>query len=198
MKKPSALHDLLRTVDEMGEKQKMAAAEGSDTDIFAYYAEPPLVAVNLFHLRGGHIVDRREFFWEDQLEFDPPEFFSSLLKQVYLNDPYIPAMIHVPVEFEDARTAGRIPDGAARAQSGNPHAAARAEAGHDRPGGIEREAQLRAALPRDETFVEGDSESACRMRSAWKSRRDASSVSIFRIFRARTKSPAWWCGKTGG
>ena len=79
----------------------MAAAEGNDTDIFAYYAEPPLVAVNLFHLRGGHIVDRREFFWEDQPEFDPPEFFASLLKQVYLDDPYIPAFIHVPVEFED-------------------------------------------------------------------------------------------------
>jgi excinuclease ABC subunit C len=97
----SALHDLLHTVNEMGEKQKMAAAEGSDTDIFAYYAEPPLVAVNIFHLRGGHIVDRREFFWEDRMEFDAPEFFSSLLKQVYLNDPYIPAMIHVPVEFEE-------------------------------------------------------------------------------------------------
>ena len=96
-----ALADLLRTVEEMGEKQKMAAVEGNDTDIFAYYAEPPLVAVNLFHLRGGHIVDRREFFWEDQIHFDPAEFFSSLLKQVYLDDPYIPASIHVPVEFED-------------------------------------------------------------------------------------------------
>jgi excinuclease ABC subunit C len=97
----SALHNLLQTVEEMGEKQKMAAAEGNDTDIFAYYAEPPLVAVNLFHLRGGHIVDRREFFWEDRVEFDPPEFFASLLKQVYLNDPYVPAFIHVPVEFEE-------------------------------------------------------------------------------------------------
>jgi len=97
----SALHDLLHTVEEVAEKQKMAAAEGDDTDIFAYYAEPPLVAVNLFHLRRGHIVDRRELFWEDQHEFDPPEFFASLLKQVYLNDPYVPAFIHVPVEFED-------------------------------------------------------------------------------------------------
>jgi excinuclease ABC subunit C len=97
----AAVHDLMHTVEEMGEKQKMAATEGSDTDIFAYYAEPPLVAVNLFHLRGGHIVDRREFFWEDQREFDPPEFFASLLKQAYLDDPYIPAFIHVPVEFED-------------------------------------------------------------------------------------------------
>lgn len=97
----SALHDLMRTVEELGEKQKMAKVQGTDTDIFAYYAEPPLVAVNLFHLRGGHIVDRREFFWEDQREFDPPEFVSSLLKQVYLDEPYIPAIIHVPVEFED-------------------------------------------------------------------------------------------------
>ena len=79
----------------------MATTDGGDTDIFAYYAEPPLVAVNLFHLRNGHIVDRREFFWEDQREFDPPEFFSSLMKQVYLDDPYVPAVMHVPVEFED-------------------------------------------------------------------------------------------------
>jgi len=97
----SALHSLLETVEEMGEKQKMAALEGNDTDIFAYYAEPPMVAANLFHLRGGHIVDRRELFWEDQRDFDPQEFVSSLLKQVYLNEPYVPASIHVPVEFED-------------------------------------------------------------------------------------------------
>jgi excinuclease ABC subunit C len=97
----AGLHDLLVTVEELGEKQKMAAVEGSDTDILAYYAEPPLVAVNVFHLRHGHIVDRREFFWEDQHAFDPPEFFAALLKQLYLSEPYIPAFIHVPVEFEE-------------------------------------------------------------------------------------------------
>ena len=97
----AALLEQIRTVEELGEKQKMASVEGGDTDIFAYYAEPPLVALNLFHLRHGHIVDRREFFWEDQPRFDPPEFFSSLLKQAYLNEPYVPAFIHVPVEFED-------------------------------------------------------------------------------------------------
>jgi excinuclease ABC subunit C len=85
----------------MEQKQKMAVAEGDDADIFAFYAEPPLVAVNLFHMRNGHIVDRREFFWEDRLEWDAPEFFAALLKQVYLNQPYIPGLIHVPVGFED-------------------------------------------------------------------------------------------------
>jgi excinuclease ABC subunit C len=97
----ASLRDLLSTVEEIEERQKMAAAKGDDVDIFASYAEPPLVALNLFHLRNGQIVDRREFFWEDQDEFDEPQFFSSLLKQIYLDQEYVPAEIHVPVEFED-------------------------------------------------------------------------------------------------
>ena len=97
----ASLRDLLATVEEIEERQKMAAAKGDDVDIFASYAEPPLVAMNLFHLRNGQIVDRREFFWEDQDEFDEAQFFSSLLKQLYLDQQYIPAEIHVPVEFED-------------------------------------------------------------------------------------------------
>ena len=97
----ASLRDLLTTVEEIEQKQKMAAAKGDDVDIFACYAEPPLVALNLFHLRHGQIVDRREFFWEDQGHFDEPEFFSTLLLQIYLDQEYIPAEIHVPVEFED-------------------------------------------------------------------------------------------------
>ncbi len=97
----ASLRDLLSTVEEIEERQKMAAAKGDDADIFACYAEPPLVALNLFHMRHGQIVDRREFFWEDQMEFNEPEFFSSLLLQIYLDQQYVPGEIHVPVEFED-------------------------------------------------------------------------------------------------
>jgi excinuclease ABC subunit C len=97
----ASLRDLIVTVEEIEERQIMAAAKGDDVDIFACYAEPPLVALNLFHLRNGQIVDRREYFWEDQHEFDEPQFFSSLLKQIYLDQQFIPAEIHVPVEFED-------------------------------------------------------------------------------------------------
>ena len=97
----AALRDLHSTVEEMEERQKMAAAKGDDIDIFAAYAEPPLVALNLFHLRNGQIVDRREFFWEDQHEFDEPQFFSALIKQIYIDQQHIPSIIHVPVDFED-------------------------------------------------------------------------------------------------
>src|SRR5579863_2787820 len=93
--------DLLRTFAEMEERQKIAAASGDDTDVLAWYAEPPQVAVNLFHLRGGRVVDRRDFYWEDLDDFQPAEFLSSLLKQLYLDAAYLPRYIHVPMSFED-------------------------------------------------------------------------------------------------
>jgi excinuclease ABC subunit C len=97
----SAYRDLLRTLEDIEERQRIAAAQGDDTDVFAYYAEPPLVSANLFHLRGGRVVDRREFYWEDLAEFDPHEFVPSLLKQFYLDAEYLPKAIHVPIDFED-------------------------------------------------------------------------------------------------
>ena len=97
----AAYRDLLRTLEDIEERQRIAAAQGDDTDVLAYYAEPPLVAANLFHLRGGRVVDRREFYWEELEEFDPQEFVPSLLKQLYLEAEYLPKAIHVPLEFED-------------------------------------------------------------------------------------------------
>jgi excinuclease ABC subunit C len=93
--------DLMRTLEDIEERQRIAAAQGDDTDVIAYHAEPPLVAADLFHLRGGRVVDRREFYWEQLEEFDPQEFIPSLLKQLYLEAEYLPKAIHVPVEFED-------------------------------------------------------------------------------------------------
>ncbi len=55
--------DLLRTLAEMEERQKIAAASGDDTDVIAWYAEPPQVAKRIvFHIRGGRVVDRLETF----------------------------------------------------------------------------------------------------------------------------------------
>lgn len=104
----AALRDLMRTVEEIEEKQKIAATEGTDTDVLAWHAEPPLVAASLFHLRGGRVVDKRDFFWEELAEFSPAEFLPSLLKQIYLDAAYWPRSIHVPAptssgpaDFED-------------------------------------------------------------------------------------------------
>ncbi len=93
--------DQITTLEQLRERQKMEASEDHDADYFGFHQEGPLVAVNLFHVRGGRVADRREFFWEDAESFEPAAFFSSLLKQLYLDQPYLPHSIHVPVDFED-------------------------------------------------------------------------------------------------
>jgi excinuclease ABC subunit C len=98
----ASYRDLLHTLEDIEERQRIASAQGDDTDVLGYYAEPPLVAANLFHLRGGRVVDRREFYWEDLDTFDPHEFVPSLLKQFYLEAEFLPKRIHVPIDFEDS------------------------------------------------------------------------------------------------
>jgi excinuclease ABC subunit C len=113
--------DLISTVEQLQEKQRIAAVEGDDADVFGYHYENQMLAVNLFHMRAGKVLDRREFFWEDLPEFaaqpddavaggdanvsgdslHPGEFFSALVKQLYLGQPYVPRNIYVPVDFED-------------------------------------------------------------------------------------------------
>jgi excinuclease ABC subunit C len=150
--------DLISTVEQLQERQRIAAAEGDDADVFGYHYENGMLAVNLFHMRGGRVVDRREFFWEDLPEFAfpeaapsphtstlrhpeqgegpmqsasstgaadestgpsagkqrlpqddktistdfvPGEFFSSLLMQLYIGQPYVPRNLYIPVDFED-------------------------------------------------------------------------------------------------
>src|SRR5437764_1670714 len=62
--------DLISTVEQLHEKQRMAAVEGDDADVFGYHYENDMLAVNLFHMRGGRVLDRREFFWEELPELE--------------------------------------------------------------------------------------------------------------------------------
>ena len=93
--------DAVETMDTLAERQKMAVMGYDDIDIFGYHREEGMVAVSIFHMRGGRIVDKRELFWEDQDSFEPGEFFGSVLKQYYVDALFIPVEIHVPADFED-------------------------------------------------------------------------------------------------
>ena len=141
------LRDQIVTVHQMQDKQRIATADNEDADVFGYHYENQMLAVNLFHMRNGKIVDRRDFFWEDLPEFlnetlndsqtepsedwrdvtlhshrdapadsasalpsapyplppafSPAAFFSALLKQLYLDQAYIPRSILVPIDFPD-------------------------------------------------------------------------------------------------
>ena len=91
----------LLTIEQLRERQKMAASSGEDFDIFGFHREGSQMAVDLFHFRNGRTVDRREFFWEDLEEPELGDIFAALVKQVYLDQQYVPGEIFVPVGFED-------------------------------------------------------------------------------------------------
>ena len=158
------LRDQLSTVHQLQEKQRIATTEeGDDADVFGYHFEAGSLAVNLFHVRAGKIVDRREFFWEDlpdlletqtpensesenealgqgttslvpqngqepgapgpsllgtwesQSPAPPPEppfhagaVFSALLKQLYIDQHYVPRSILIPADFDDRETLAAL------------------------------------------------------------------------------------------
>jgi excinuclease ABC subunit C len=126
------LRDQLSTVHQLQEKQRIATAElDDDADVFGYHFEDGSLAVNLFHMRNGKIVDRREFFWEDlpslleaederdqgsevkgrapgTKDFDAGHVFSALLKQLYIDQQYVPRTILVPVDFDDRETLAAL------------------------------------------------------------------------------------------
>jgi excinuclease ABC subunit C len=94
--------DLLKTVRALSEQQKMMSAPDEDIDIFGYYREDHQLALQLFTMREGKIIGRREFYWEDvPLEgFDPSQFLGAVLEQYYMMGNYVPLEIHVPVDWE--------------------------------------------------------------------------------------------------
>lgn len=94
--------DLHKTVLALGEQQKMAMTADLDIDIFGFYRERQRLALQLFTMREGRIVGRREFFWEDlpEEDFDASEFLGEVLSQYYTTD-YVPREIHVPQDFAD-------------------------------------------------------------------------------------------------
>ena len=131
------LRDQIVTVHQMQEKQRVASAEDEDADVFGFHYENGMLAVNLFHMRSGKIVDRREMFWEELPElideplgeeadeeekagaseagvsdatsdFSAAGFFSSLLKQIYLGNAYVPRTVLVPVNFADRVVLGEL------------------------------------------------------------------------------------------
>lgn len=94
--------DLRSTVLQLGDQQKMATTSDRDVDIFGFYREKQRLALQLFTMREGKIVGRREFFWEDldAENFNVSDFLGEVLAQYYATD-YVPPEIHVPADFED-------------------------------------------------------------------------------------------------
>jgi excinuclease ABC subunit C len=93
--------DLIRTVERVQAEQQVASAEDEDADVWGLYEEGGDVAVQLFVIRDGNVVDRRELFWEKLPDYQPGYFLGEVLQRYYQDNLFIPKEILIPFEVED-------------------------------------------------------------------------------------------------
>ena len=93
--------DLIRTVERIQAEQQVASAEDEDMDVWGLHEDGNDVAVQLFVIRAGSVVDRRELFWEKVDAYQPGYFLSEILQRYYQDNLFIPQEILIPFDVED-------------------------------------------------------------------------------------------------
>jgi len=107
----AAYRDCLRTVEELAAKQRVQSVSGEDVDVFGDFSDGGNVAVALLFVRGGTVLDSREYFWEGLGDVPTEEFWVSLLSQYYDAVPegsgsaggttFLPREILLPVDVPE-------------------------------------------------------------------------------------------------
>lgn len=88
--------DLIRTVERLQSEQQVASSGSDDADLWGFFEEGGDVAVQVFVMRHGNFVDRRELFWEKVGPFDRAEFLAQVLQRYYQDNLFVPPEILVP------------------------------------------------------------------------------------------------------
>src|SRR6202140_4556288 len=94
--------DLIRTVERVQAEQQVASADEEEVDVWGLYEEGGDVAVQLFVIRDGNVVDRRELFWEKIGEYQPSYFLGEVVQRYYQDNLFIPPEILLPFEVEES------------------------------------------------------------------------------------------------
>jgi len=94
--------DLLETVRASTREQKMAAKDLGNRDLFALFREGQRAALQVFLVRDGLVVERRQYFWDDVKDADEQELLTTSLQQYYHGGTVIPPEVCVPIALDAA------------------------------------------------------------------------------------------------
>jgi excinuclease ABC subunit C len=95
----AAYRDCVRTVAELAEKQRVQSLAGEDVDVFGEFLDGGNLAVSLLLVRGGAVLDSREYYWEGIGDPEPEEFWVALLSQYYDTTTFLPKEVHLPADL---------------------------------------------------------------------------------------------------
>lgn len=93
--------ELLKSVQQIAQKQKITNSDGEDKDIIALAQQEGDAVVQMFFIRGGRMIGRDHFYLRVAPQDTMSAILSSFIKQFYTGTPFIPREIMLPAEVED-------------------------------------------------------------------------------------------------
>ena len=93
--------DLLGSVKQIAQKQKMTNTDGEDKDIVALARDENDAVVQVFFIRGGKLIGRDHFYMRIGTEDTRTQILTTFMKQFYSGTPYIPREIMLPQEIDE-------------------------------------------------------------------------------------------------
>ncbi len=98
----AAIRDLLESVKQVAQKQKIEHTDGEDRDIVGLAHKASDAVVQVFFIRGGRMIGREHFFLKTDDDSTGEEIIGSFIKQYYTGTPYIPKELYLPCELSDS------------------------------------------------------------------------------------------------
>ena len=93
--------ELLNSVKQIAQKQKITDSSGEDRDILAVAKDAEDAVVQVFFIRGGRLIGRDHFFLRNAAEDSKSKILESFIKQFYAGTPFIPSELMLQEEIGD-------------------------------------------------------------------------------------------------
>lgn len=85
--------ELIESVKQISQKQKITDSRGEDRDVVAVAKDEEDAVVQIFFIRGGRLLGRDHFFFRNSSGSTEEELIEAFIKQFYAGTPFIPAEI---------------------------------------------------------------------------------------------------------
>lgn len=95
--------DLLNSVKQVSQKQKISDSVGEDKDIIALYQDEDEAVVQVFFIRDGKLIGREHYYMMHVSGQKKPQILEDFIKQFYAGTPFIPRELMLQYEIEDAQ-----------------------------------------------------------------------------------------------
>ena len=93
--------ELLGSVRQIAQKQKITDSSGEDRDILAVANDAEDAVIQVFFIRGGRLIGRDHFFLRSAAEDSKSKILESFIKQFYAGTPFIPSELMLQEEIEE-------------------------------------------------------------------------------------------------